>query len=123
PPPEDLAAYAKEKKMRTNVAQGDFDADGARDTAVLLLAPGDGKPVQYIAVCLDRKGGPDLALIRDPYCGDGLSLSPKRTQAYDFQTGQDVVYPTDGVQAFCFEKAGAPYLYRNGKFEPVVDGD
>ncbi len=123
PPPDDLAAFAKQQKMQTNVVQGDFDDDGVRDTAVLLLAPADGKSVQYIAVCLARKAGPELLLIRDPYCGDGIDVSPKGAKSYDFQASREITYPADGVNAMCFEKASGTYLYKGGRFELIVDGD
>ena len=123
PPPDDLAEYAKQNKLQTNIAQADLDGDGTRDTAVLVVATTDGKSVQYIAVCLERKVQPQLRLIREPFCGDGIRIAPKGQTAYDFQTGKNLIYQTNGVHAYCFEKAGGTYLYRNGRFELVVDSD
>ena len=123
PPPDDLAAYAKERKLETNFLQIDLDGDGIRDTAILAVAPSGGDRVQYIAICLQRKSEPELHLIRAPYCGDGITVSPKGQAAHDFQTDKDVTYPTNGVHAYCFEKAGGTYLYKNGRFELLIDSD
>ena len=101
----------------------DLDGDGFRDTAVLVVAPSVGAPVQYIAVCMQRKAQSQLHLIRDPYCGDGITVAPKGQTVYDFQTGKDVTYHSNGVHAYCFEKAGGTYLYKRGHFVLVVDSD
>ena len=81
PPPADLAKYAKEKKISTNVVQSDFDGNGTRDTAVLVVMPGTGElhPRQRIAACLSQGGTTSLHVINDPYCGDGISVAPKGT--------------------------------------------
>lgn len=123
PPPDDLATYAKQKNLETNIAQADFDGDGIRDTAVLVIVPTGGRQVQYIAVCLERKTHLELHLIREPYCGDGISVARKGQTVHNFETGKNVTYRTNGVHAYCFEKAGGTYLYENGRFELVVDSD
>src|SRR5258705_12906930 len=84
PPPADLAAYAKERKLQTNIARADLDGDGTRDTAVLVVAPSGGGNLQDIAICLERKGRPQLHLIREPYWGDGITIAPKGQTAYNF---------------------------------------
>ena len=124
-PPDDLATYARQKKLTTNVVQADFDDNGTRDTAVLLLAPGAGPrhERQHIAVCLTRGRDARVYLIREPYCGDGISVAPKGTRAHDYVTEKPVTYRTNGVHAYCFEKAGGTYLFRNGQFTLVVDSD
>jgi len=104
-------------------AQADFDGDGTRDTAVLVAVPTGGGRVQYIAVCLERKAQLQLHLIREPYCGDGIRVARKGQTVYNYQTGKNVTYRTNGVHAYCFEKAGGTYLYKNGRFELVVDSD
>jgi len=123
PPSDDLAAYAKQKNLETNIAQADFDGDGIRDTAVLLVVPTEGRQVQHIAVCLERKAQVKLHLIREPYCGDGISVARKGQTVHDYETGKNVTYRTNGVHAYCFEKAGGTYLFKNGRFELVVDSD
>jgi hypothetical protein len=122
-PPADLAAYATQTKMKTNILQADLDGDGLRDTAVLLMARQTGRRNQYIAVCLERKGQPELHLIREPYCGDGISVARKGQVVYDYRTGKNVTYRTNGVHAYCLEKAGGTYLYIGGRFVLVVDSD
>ncbi|HET9192375.1 MAG TPA: hypothetical protein VFO21_05830 [Vicinamibacterales bacterium] len=125
PPPADLARVAKQKKISTNVVQSDFDDNGTRDTAVLVVMPGTGElhPRQRIAVCLSQAGTINLHVIGDPYCGDGISVAPKGTRAWDFTTEKPVTYWTNGVSAYCYEKAGGTYLFRDGKFILIVDSD
>ena len=125
PPPADLAQMAKQKKFSTNVVQSDFDDNGTRDTAVLVVMPGAGElhPRQRIAVCLSQAGKINLHVISDPYCGDGISVAPKGTRAWDFTTEKRVTYWTNGVSAYCYEKAGGTYLFRDGKFVLIVDSD
>src|SRR5262245_1805272 len=123
PPPDDLAAFARQNNFDTNIAQGDFDNDKSRDTALLVVAPNAGQPTQYIAVCLERNQSSRLHLISDPYCGDGIGVSPKGTKVYDYQTSKNVTYRTDAVSAYCFEKAGGSYLFENGRFKLIVDSD
>lgn len=125
PPPVDLAQMAKQKKFSTNVVRSDFDDNGTRDTAVLVVMPGTGElhPRQRIAVCLSQAGMINLHVIGDPYCGDGISVAPKGTRAWDFTTEKRVTYWTSGVSAYCYEKAGGTYLFRDGKFVLIVDSD
>lgn len=125
PPPFDLAAYAKQKNLNTNVVQADFDDNGTRDTALLVITPGAGIPNerQYVAICLTQRADMRLELIRMPYCGDGISVTPKGTRAIDHETDKPVTYWTNGVTTYCFEKASGTYLYRNGRFVLVIDSD
>ena len=123
PPPDDLAAEAKREKLETNRLRADLDDDGILDTAVLLVAPGKEASTHCIAICLDRKTQPELHLIREPYCWDGIAVAPKGRKAHDYRTDKTFDYPTNGVHAYCYEKAGGTYLYRSGRFELVVDSD
>ena len=125
PPPEDLAVYAKANNLATNLVRADFDGNGLADTAVLLIVPGTGArgERQYVAVCLTQSSGTRLRLIRDPYCRDGISVAAKGSRVMDYQTGKPVTYWNNGVTTYCFEKASGTYVYRNGRFILVVDGD
>lgn len=125
PPPDDLAKEAARKKSSTNVVRSDFDGNGTRDTAVLVVMPGAGElhSRQRIAVCLSQGRNTTVHVISDPYCGDGISVAPKGTRAWDFTTGKPVTYWTNGVSAICYEKAGGTYLFRDGRFVLVVDSD
>ena len=123
PPPAAYADYAKQRKLTTNIAQADFDSDGTRDTAVLIIAPGAGGSSPYIVVCLAKKTGINTVVIRDPYCRDGIGVTPKGTKAYDFEAEKDITYRTNGVAAVCFEQAGATYIFENGDFKRVIDSD
>jgi hypothetical protein len=123
PPPRDYAAYARQKRLETNVAKGDFDDDGTPDVAVLLLTSSTRRAQRHLAVCLARPAEPQLHVIREPYCGDGIGVSPKGTQAYDYEREDVVTYRLDGVATVCFEKAGATYLFEKSRFRRVIDSD
>lgn len=122
-PQSDLAAYARDKKIETNIARSDFDGDGLEDIAMLISTKSNEGISQYIAVCFDRKEGVELHLIKDPYCGEGIKVSLKGHKFYNYETGRSEKYPSNGISAYCFEKAGSTYLYRNGSFRMVVDSD
>jgi hypothetical protein len=124
-PPADLAKMAKQKKFSTNVVQSDFDDNGTRDTAALVVMPGAGEVHrrQRIAVCLSQGSKVELHVISEPYCGDGISVAPKGTRAWDFTTEKQVTFWTNGVSAYCYEKAGGTYVFRDGKFVLIVDSD
>jgi len=122
-PSADVAAWAKQEEFDPTIVLADLDDDGQRDTAVLLIAgTGAARRVQ-IAVCMSRKAGPELHIIPDLYCSDGISLTKKGSEGFDFETDKTIRYRTDGIHAFCFEKAGATYLYRGGRFIRIVDSD
>jgi len=123
PPPPELADLAKERNITTNVVQGDFDGDGAQDTAVLLNAQRTRQATQYIGASLARPEGFRLYLISEPYCGDGISVVPKGAKAEDLRTGRPVTYRSDGIHAYCFEKAGGTYVFRNNRWQLIVDSD
>jgi hypothetical protein len=119
----------------TSIVRADFDDDGSQDVAFLIVSkaaadlPSDGgkrltHPNQYIAVCLNKKGKPQLHLIRGLYCGDGIMVSRKGAKYHDYDTDDvENKYPTDGIHAYYFEKAGATYLLQGGQFRAVVDSD
>ena len=65
---------------------GDFNGDGRRDVALLVLdglVPNPGYPdrldVLRIAVCMNTSLGVTLFVIDKPYCGDGISVSAWRS--------------------------------------------
>lgn len=123
---EEEASYRRSVKgphPDTNIVQSDFNADGQRDTAVLLQASRSGESMRYLAVCLGSGQGRGFHLVADPYCGDGITVAPKGRRVYDYQTGTTVRYRTNGVHTYCFEKAGGTYLFENGRVRLVVDSD
>ena len=118
-----VAKWAAEIKEGPDVVEVDLDADGVRDVAALIVTGSGRAQVYRIAVCMTRKAGPELHLIDDPYCSDGIMIARKGTRAHDFEKETDVTYRTNGVHAYCFEKAGATYLYRGSRFIRIVDSD
>ena len=100
------------------VTTGDFDNDQKKDAAFLIVKDGRTK----IAVCLSGK--PEKAfIIGDLYCDDGIARAPKGAKYYNYDTNYEGRYERDGVHAYCYEKAGATYLYKDGVFHRVVDSD
>lgn len=103
------------------VATGDFDGDGAKDTALFVTSKSKEKPV--IAVCLSsRKNQPPL-IIEKPYVTETLSVAPKGAQFYNYNTDREGTYSQDGISVSCCECCGATYIYSNGRFEEIVDSD
>lgn len=123
PPPADLARYARRADIETNIVRADFDNDNAGDVAVLLLTSGTRRGQRHLVVCLTRGSDVELHIVHDPYCGDGIRLMPRGTKAMDLDTGRNVTYRTNGIHADCYEKAGATYLFVNGRFRLVIDSD
>jgi hypothetical protein len=123
PPPRDFAAYARQQRVEPNVVLADFDGDDTRDAAVLLLTSATRRAQRRLAICVSRGGAAELHVVRDPYCGDGITLVPKGTNAWDFERDVAVTHQANGVRAVCFEKAGATYLLVNGRLVRVVDSD
>jgi hypothetical protein len=100
------------------VTTGDFDDDQEDDVAFLILKDGE----TGIAVCLSGK--PDVALIiGDLYCDDGIVRIPKGTTYHNYETDSEGRHDRDGVHAYCYERAGATYLYTGGSFKRVIDSD
>jgi hypothetical protein len=122
-PSAEVAKWAADMNEGPTVLQVDLDADGVRDTAALIVTGAGDPPAHHIAVCMSRKAGPELHVIDDLYCQDGIMIAKKGTRAHDFENNTYVTYRTDGVHAYCFEKAGATYLFRNGRFIRIVDSD
>jgi hypothetical protein len=123
PPPKGYEDYIREQQRESSIAKGDFDNDGVQDVAVLLLTSATRRAQQRLAVCLMGGAGAELHIVREPYCGDGISVTPKGTQAWDYERETGVTYRADGVHASCFEKAGATYVFERNRFKRVVDSD
>lgn len=88
---------------------GDFDNDKTSDVAFLIVKDSKTK----IAVCLSGGRGAAM-IIPDPYCADGISLARRGAEYYDFETDLEGRYDRDGVHAYCYEKAGTTYVYKDG---------
>jgi hypothetical protein len=90
---------------------------------VLLLTSATRQAQRRLAVCLTRGARTELHVVRDPYCGDGIAVTPKGTKAWDFERDIAVTYRTNGISTLCFEKAGATYVFEKGRFTRVIDSD
>lgn len=108
--------------VENGLAIGDFDADGTNDIALLLEGP-SAENSRVIAVCLSSRTDEDPLLITDLYVSDSLSVTPKGTRFYDYETDEEGIYERDGISVRCCECCGATYIYSNGGFERIIDGD
>ena len=117
---EDVAAFAKANREDPVTTKGDFDDDGREDVAMLVRGS-DGR--RRLAICLTRGTTTDLYLISDPYCGDGITVQKKGERYHDFDTETEGRFPSDGVFAYCFEKAGATWFIQNGQPHRIVNSD
>lgn len=98
---------------------GDFDGDGRNDEAILVQHAGQTK----VAVCLVTASGTRLVVIEEPYCSDYLFISKAGSEQYDHETGKTEVIKNDGISVFCFESAGATYLYDGQAFRKLIFSD
>jgi hypothetical protein len=100
------------------VTIGDFDSDGKEDAAFLILRAGK----KQIAACLTG-GKLRTVLISDLYCDDGISSVSSGGAYYNYDNDSEGRYERDGIHAYCYEKAGATYIYQSGAFQRIVDSD
>ena len=117
----EVREWARARGVTPTRVRGDFDGDRAEDVALLVQVTDDPRSAR-IAACLSSRGG-EPVVVEQPYCRDGITRAEKGQRYYDFELDREGVYPHDGVHAYCFERAGATYIYLNGKFERIVDSD
>ena len=122
--------FAKGQNTSATRVSGDFDGDGRRDAALLIIDVTDSNPgnpnrldLLHIAVCMNRVSGAQLFVIDKLYCGDGISLSRRGARYHDFESEADSVYKVDGIHAYCLGQAGATYQFEDGSFRRIVDDD
>jgi hypothetical protein len=118
--PQDVIEWYRAKGRPLPVAaSGDYDADGTKDWAVLV----EQERTTKIAVCLTTAARTQLSVIADPYCRDGVETSPARSDHYNHETDKTETLARDGISVWCWEKAGATYVYERGVFRRIVDSD
>ena len=115
----DVMDAATRSGRNPSVARGDYDQDGVIDTAFLIQRHGTEPEV---AVCLSTRPRP-VHYIADLYCHDSIATSEAGTRFYDYDREAYGEYDRDGIRVSCFERAGATYLYADGHFARIVDGD
>jgi hypothetical protein len=114
--------WAASRGEDPTVAYGDFDDDGRMDVALLLQTTSPPGALK-IVVCLSSLGVSRPVVVERPYCSEGITRVSKGQRYHDFATDREGIYPRDGVHAYCFEKAGATYLFTDGSFRQIVDSD
>ena len=117
--PEVMDGLARSNGGNPLVAIADFDGDSKRDVALLIQTRVGG---MKIAVCLSSLPSKVL-YISDLYCDDGIAATKKGTRYYDWESGKKGRYNRDGISAYCWEQAGATYLFEKGAFRRVIDSD
>jgi hypothetical protein len=118
----EVREWAKSQKEDPAVAYGDFDDDAKEDVA-LLIRPSARPSTLKIVVCLSSLGSRRPVVIERPYCSDGIARVSKGQRYYNYETDRGGTYPKDGIHAYCFEKAGATYIFTAGSFSRIVDSD
>lgn len=118
----EVREWAASQHVDPTVAYGDFDDDGEEDVA-FMIQPETHSVSRKIVACLSSIGAAKPVVIEKPYCSDGIGTAQKGRRYYDYSTGLEGTYPKDGIHAYCFEKAGATYIFTNGSFREIVDSD
>jgi hypothetical protein len=114
--------WATRRKEDPTVAYGDFDDDGRKDVALLIQTASESDSIKIVA-CLSSIGVTKPVVVERPYCTDGITRASKGQRYHDFATESKGTYPKDGIHAYCFEKAGATYIFTDGSFRQIVDSD
>lgn len=117
--PADAARWAKARRLNPAITRGDFDGNGARDYAALVVAQG----ATRLAVCMNPGAKTRLLIVEKPYCSDLVYRSRAKSKHHNYDTGHDEFISHDGVSVVCFEKAGATYVYEKNKLREIVDSD
>lgn len=118
----EVRAWATRRQEDPTVAFGDFDDDGRKDVALLIQTASQAGSIKLVA-CLSSIGAAKPIVVETPYCTDGITRVAKGQRYHDFATDLEGTYPKDGIHAYCFEKAGATYLFTDGSFRQIVDSD
>jgi len=117
----EVREWATSRREDPTVAYGDFDGDGRQDVALLIQTASESASIKIVA-CLSRMGATKPVVVEKPYCTDGIRRVLKGKRYHDFSE-REGTYPKDGVHAYCFEKAGATYIFTDGSFQQIVDSD
>jgi len=120
---KELLNIKKNYKYDPTVAFGDFDNDNKNDIALLVEQSRPKKKIRAIAVCLSSEKSKTPQLITNLYVDEQINTTPKGTKHYNIETGKKDTYNIDGISVTCCECCGATYIYGDGKFKQVVDGD
>ncbi len=118
----EVREWATSRKEDPTVAYGDFDDDGRTDVALLIQTSSESGSIKIVA-CLSSLGATKPIVVERPYCTDGITRVSKGQRYHDFATELESAYPKDGIHAYCFEKAGATYIFTDGSFRQIVDSD
>ncbi len=118
----EVREWATRRKEDPTVAYGDFDDDGRKDVALLIQTAPQSGSIKIVA-CLSSIGAARPIIVEKPYCTDGITRVSKGRRYHDFSTEREGAYPKDGIHAYCFEKAGATYIFTDGSFRQIVDSD
>ena len=116
---------------RPEIITGDFDGNKTPDHAVLIKhgkvhdesGKAVGENIFAVAFLKQRNGYRLFVLNADGNTPDYLTLGPKGTQNYDFDTEKKFTYANDSIEGWIFEKAGWTYVYEKGKFRYIYTLD
>lgn len=115
---EAVLEAVKRNGSNPSIAEGDFDDDRINDLAFLIQKRSDNPA---IAVCLSSTQ--QIHIIDEPYCYDSIARIRKGQGYFDYEHEREGRFDRDGVLAYCFEKAGATYIFEDGGFRRIVNSD
>lgn len=116
----EVSQWARSAHFDPTVIYGDFDEDGRQDVALFVRLLSSTSPG---VIAVFHSGPRRLFMIEKLYCSDGIALSKKGLPYHDYDTETEGIYPRDGIASYCFEKAGATYLFEHGSYRQIVDSD
>jgi hypothetical protein len=116
--PPDAARWATSRGLNPVVTAGDFNADGNRDWAALIITRGKTK----VAVCLSSIEGKRVVFIENA-CQDVILRAPAGTRRRNLDTGRTETLHRDAIVTSCFEKAGTTHVYEHGAFRGFAHSD
>lgn len=128
---ESIHAFLKESVSpfaRPDIMSGDFDGDRTIDYAVLIQqelrvqkARAGRSHEFYLVIFLRPSKGFQMHVLNPE--GEYLGLMRRGAWDYDYAIQSFFTYQHDTIFTGIFEKGGSSYIYKNGRFQPIVTSD
>jgi hypothetical protein len=115
-------------KSRPNVVWGDFDCNGHRDFAFLIARGAGSQPIEEKLVVYMALGDRFQKFVLDSaitpaFIADLISISPKGSRKYDYETDRCIRLESDAIDAITLEKGGTTYIFEKNRFRVVTTSD
>lgn len=121
-------AYWQKVKADPNLISGDFDGNGMQDIAIQIVHRGeDPKEMQrFLIAFLQHAESYGKFILEsgsvDPGLEETLHLVKKGSKGVDLELNEQFTYPFDAVNIGS-EKGSITYLWKDGKFQPIITSD